>query len=240
MFGLFRTAKPSRAAFFSQDPVLEEALQEHTAAYFHSGHTLSNFSPEARQRIVNDLRQRISDICASPARKDELRRHIAEYVVLYAALCVFALTEDEKAVMEYGRNPYISGQLHHHIRRAAELHDEMRGQVDRGLGDNELVAFANTRAAIMLYYANALNMVRIRRRDTALSTDWYRPFVEAMLVWEEDNARERLGLPRLVPGELHGLPYYGFLEVVLAGEADPVSRWKAKFPQLPLGNVSPL
>jgi len=241
MFGLFKSAKPSRVAFFSKDAVLEEALQEHTAAYFHSGHTLSSFSPEARQRIVNDLRQRISEIWASPTGKQELRRLIAEYVLLYAALTVFALTEDEKVMMEYGRNPYISGQLHHHIRRAGELHDEMRGQVDRGLSDHELVAFANTRAAIMLYYANALNMVRIRRGDTLPRRDWYKPFVEAMLVWEEDNARERLGLPRLVPGELHGLPYYGFLEVVLAGENDPVRRWQQKFPQLHLdGNVSPL
>lgn len=241
MFGLFKSTKPSRVALFSKDPVLEEALQEHTAAYFYSGHTLSSFSPDARHRIIDDLRQRISEIFASPTGRETLRRHIVEYVLRYACLCVFALTEDEKAVMEYGRNPYITGQLHHHIQRAAELHDEMRTQVDRGLSDIELRAFANTRAAVMLYYANALNMVRIRRGDTAPESDWYRPFVEAMLVWEEDNARERLDMPRVVPGELHGLPYYGFLEVVLAGEDDPLGHWKQKFPQLHLdGNIAPL
>ena len=86
----------------------------------------------------------------------------------------------------------------------------------------------------MLYYANALNMVRIHRGESALGTDWYRPFVEAMLVWEDDNMRERLGIARAVPGEFHGLPYYGFLEIVLAGEYDPVTYWKQKFPHLHL------
>ena len=241
MFGLFKSARPRREPSFSEDRVLDEALQEHTAAYFYSGQALSSFSPEARRNIIDDLRRRISDIYASSSGKEDLRRLIAEYVLLYAGLCVLALTEDEKVVMEYGRNPYITGQLHHHIRHAADLHDEMRPLLEREPSDQELVAFANTRAAVMLYYANALNMVRIHRRDTAPTGDWYRPFVEAMLVWEEDNARERLGLPRVVPGELHGLPYYGFLEVVLAGENDPVGHWKQKFPQLHLaGHIAPL
>lgn len=241
MFSFFKSARPSRVPFFSNDPVLEEALQEHTAVYFDSGQALARFSPEARNRIIGDLRQRISGIDDSFGGMEELRRLLSEYVLLYAGLCVMALTESEKAVMEYGRNPYITGQLHRHIRQAAELHDEMRQQLDRGLSDEELVVFANTRAAVMLYYANALNMVRIRRGDTQPENDWYRPFVEAMLVWEEDNARERLGLPRVVPGELHGLPYYGFLNVVLAGENDPLGHWKQKFPQLHLaGRIEPL
>lgn len=241
MFGLFKSSGPPRVPFFSNDPVLEEALQEHTAAYFYSGQALASFSPDARSGIIDDLRYRISGIYRSSDSKEELRRLLAEYVLLYAGLCVLGLTEDEKAVMEYGGNPYITGQLHHHVRQAAELHDEMRSQLDRGLSDEELVAFANKRAAVMLYYANALNMVRIRRGDTGPATDWYRPFVEAMLVWEEDNARERLGLPRVVPGELHGLPYYGFLEVVLTGDNDPVGHWKRKFPQLHLAqHIEPL
>lgn len=241
MFGLFRSSGSRQAPLFSDDPVLEEALQEHTAKYFSSGQALSRFPPEARSAIIEDLRGRISAISASPQGKAELRTLLAEYVLLFAGLCVLALTEEEKAVMEYGRNPYITGQVHRHIRRAAELHDEMRSQLERGSSDEELIAFANTRAAVMLYYANALNMVRIRRGDARPENDWYKPFVEAMLVWEEDSMRERLGLQRVVPGELHGLPYYGFLEIVLAGEEDPMSRWTGKFPQLPLaGRRGPL
>lgn len=241
MFGLFKRTIPPRRPFFSDDPVLEEALQGQTAWYFDSGQALARFSPEARRGIMEDLRQRISGIYGSIDGKSQLRRLIAEYVLLYAGLCVLGLTEEEKAAVEYGRNPYITGQLHHHIRQAARLNDEMGLPLDNGLGDEALVAFANSRAAVMLYYANALNMVRIRRGDTGPVTDWYLPFVEAMLVWEEDNARERLGLPRVVPGELHGLPYYGYLEIVLAGEIDPVGCWKAKFPQLHLaGHIEPL
>lgn len=240
MFGLFKRARPPQP-FFSDDPVLEEALQEHTARYFDSGQALARFPPDARSGIIDDLRKRISGIHGSLDGKAQLRRLIAEYVLLYAGLCVMSLTEDEKEVMEYGRNPYITGHLHHHVRQAARLNDEMRLPINTGLGDEALVAFANSRAAVMLYYANALNMVRVRRGDIGPTIDWYQPFVEAMLVWEEDNARERLGLPRVVPGKLHGLPYYGYLEMVLAGEIDPVGCWKAKFPQLHLaGHIEPL
>ena len=73
MFGLFKSSKPPQGPFFSDDPVLEEALQAHTTAYFYSGQALASFSPDARSGIMNDLRSRISGIVFNDANADGVR-----------------------------------------------------------------------------------------------------------------------------------------------------------------------
>jgi len=36
-----------------------------------------------------------------------LRNQLAEFVIGFSKLAVLALTEEEKAIMEYGKNPYV-------------------------------------------------------------------------------------------------------------------------------------
>jgi hypothetical protein len=76
--------------------------------------------------------------------------------------------------------------------------------------------------------------------DRDREKDWFRPFVEAQLVRSEDITRQKLGLPRLVPGPLHALPYSTFLNMVVEGETNPFVSWTKAFPGLYLAGEGPL
>lgn len=235
MFGLFKNAGQASAGRFSRDRVLNEALHHHTKTYFYSGQALAALSDEAKLALIADLRARIATIESSNDSRSLIRQHLSDFVLLYAGVAALALTEDERPLMEFGRNPFITGELHRHIRDAAANHGELAPLLSQGASNEELMSFANKRAAVALYFANAFNMVRIQNGDVT-QPDWYRPFVEAMLVWEEDDMRDRLAMPRLVRGEVYGLAYYSFLEIVLSGEPDPLNAWQNRWSELPLGS----
>jgi hypothetical protein len=81
-------------------------------------------------------------------------------------------------------------------------------------------------------------MVRIYLGDEA-ARDWYHPFIEAQLVGEEAQIRDRLGLPPLLPGDVDGLAYFMFFDTVLAGEPDPFRAWLNQWPELYLAGEGP-
>ncbi|MBN8807800.1 MAG: hypothetical protein J0I47_06145 [Sphingomonas sp.] len=104
----------------------------------------------------------------------------------------------------------------------------------------DLKQFANSRSAVMLYYCNGFNMARIAIGDTDPKKDWYIPLVEAQMTWEEDTYREQLGMKRLVPGILHGLPYSSMMNYTLAGEVNPFFKFREEFPNLYLAGEGPM
>ena len=62
-FCLFKSSRPSRAPFFNDDPVLEEALQEHTAAYFYPGQALAERAQRDHERSAVANQFRIPTFC---------------------------------------------------------------------------------------------------------------------------------------------------------------------------------
>lgn len=221
---------------------LGRALDEHTREFFYSGHTLSWLRQDNKEKHVRALYDLLGRIDRAENPPMQLRTALADYVILYAQMAVLSLTEEEKAGHFFAANPYITGEIHRRIVEAAP-HVEEAAQFawqTEGASAEDLMGFANARGALMLFYANALNMVRIEGGDTDPVKDWYKPFVEAMLVWEEDTLRDRLGMPRLVPGALHGLPYSTFLNQVTNGEANPFYSWTKAFPDLYLAGEGPL
>jgi len=105
---------------------------------------------------------------------------------------------------------------------------------------DDLIAYANTRSALMLYYANGLNMVRMAIGDEDRQKVWFRPFVEAMLVQEEDNQREKLGLPSLFDDVVRALPYSVYLDLVINGARQPFYEWAKLWPDRYLAGEGPL
>jgi hypothetical protein len=223
--------------------VLEKALKDHVQEYFYSGHALSWIRPENKERLVGELFTQFSAIEASPDPRMTLRERLAEYVLLFAQLQMLCLTEDEKAEHIFKDSPYISGKIHHHIVQAAEHVEEAAqfvwGQDSKATAE-ELMNFANTRTAVMLFYANGLNLVRISAGDTDAAKDWFKPFVEAMVVWQEHVLRMELGLPALLSDPLEGFIYGTFLDYVLDGDANPFFSWTRAHPDLYLAGKGPL
>jgi hypothetical protein len=61
--------------------------------------------------------------------------------------------------------------------------------------------------------------------------DWYRPFVAAMMAWQEDTYRRSLGLPPALEAESEGVRlraiwYSTFMNRVVNGDANPLAGWR--------------
>jgi len=242
MFSLIENARAFVTAWKFRRTALGRALSNLSQEYFYSGHTLSAFDDAAKKRLIARLYEHLGQIASAPDPARQLREILADYVLQFAALQVLGLSAEDKAASFYSNSPYISGALAPHIGDAALHHEEMARLVrtDEPQSDADLVAFANKRSALALFYANGLNMARIDMGDTDPQNDWYRPFVEAMLVWEEDVIREKLSLPRLTPGPLYSLPYSTYFNAVMNGDANPFVEWRNAFPDLYLSGEGPL
>ena len=225
---------------FQRTP-LAQAIRQHTQEYFHGGSALTSFTQENKEKLVADFCQRVSLIYQSENPVLACRELLAEYMLLFAQLQVHCLKENEKAEMFYGENPYISGQLWRHIQESSDHHEELARYKweDPELSPEDLVGIANTRCALYLYYVNGMNIVRNALGDESKDKDWFRPFVEAMLVNEEDHLRRKLDLPELVPGHLGALRYSVFLNYVVDGEQHPFFTWCREFPDSYLAGEGP-
>jgi hypothetical protein len=225
---------------FQRTP-LAQAIRLHSQNFFHGGSVLTNFKQENKEKLVADFCQRASLIMQSPNPALACREALAEYTLLFAQLQVHCLKEFEKAQMFYSENPYISGQLWRHIRESSDHHDELARYKweNPELTDEDLLDIGNTRCAVYLYYANGLNLVRMELGDFSEEKDWFRPFVEAMLVNEEHRLRDELGLPSLVPGPLGSLQYAVLLDIVISGERHPFFKWCRDFPDRYLAGEGP-
>lgn len=210
---------------------LGQALSMHTRDYFYSQTALSSLSQQGKDKLISDFYSKVFGLAQSSNSALELRTLLAEYVLLFAQLQVLCLTEEEKAQAFYKDNPYISGELWRQIEALCEDVDELacfRWETP-DVTKEDLISFANARCALYLYYANGLNMVRLEIGDKA-DKDWFRPFVEAMLVWHESSIREKHGLPQLVPGVVGGLTYSAFMNYVVDGLPNPFFEWVKNFP----------
>jgi len=239
--GLLDSAKALLAARKFKQSTLGRALALHTDEHFYKGSALSDFSQANKDRLIGDFYGKIVSIGQADNAVMACRELLCEYVLSFAGLAVLCLKEEEKAAQVYASNPYISGTLWRHIEYAVAHNDEMAKLKWAHPESNaeELVAYANARSALMLYYANGLNMVRIELGDTDPQKDWYRPFVEATMVVDEDRQREKLGLVRLCPGSVGSLPYNLFLEFVINGSQNPFYEWTKAWPDRYLGGEGP-
>lgn len=239
--GILNTAKAHFANQKFQRSPLGQAIREHTRRYFYAGNTLAGLEEATKRQTIDSFWQQLVECQAADNPALALREKLTSYTLSAAGLMILALTEDEKAVMEYGKSPYISGTLHHHVKEAVPFNDDLKACVFQ-LGEKsteELVGIANSRGAMHLYFANGFNMARIAIGDTRPPKDWYQPLMEAMLVWKEDVYREKLGLPRLTPAQLHAIPYSRYVDLVVLGESNPFQSWVETFPNLYLAGEGP-
>ncbi|NKK62812.1 hypothetical protein GFL88_04555 [Rhizobium leguminosarum bv. viciae] len=213
-----------------ENSVLGQALAQHTQEFFRDS-ILSGLPQDRKDRMIGGFYEQVAAVGQSPTGFLDLRMALAEWVWHYSKYQVLCLKESEKASAYHRENPFISGELYHHIRKAAEKNDDL-AQILRGdpnVTDGDLISHANKECARALYYANGLNMVRLESGDKT-ERNWYKPFVEALLVYEEDNVRSSIKLPGLLPKGKDGVIYSGFFNLVVTGEQDPLLVWARACP----------
>lgn len=222
-----------------QRSVFAQALKHHTQQYFHGGTVLSSLSQESKERFVAELMHKMASCFQAENPVMAVREAMVGYVLGYAELQVLCLTEDEKQDAFYSENPYISGELHNHISNAAELVEEVaRFKWETEVDAQDLVDFCNARCAVYLYFMNAFNMARMELGDKT-DPDWFRPLVEAQLVYAENSIRDKIGLQLLTADMIEAMAYSAMWNMVENGEIAPFYEWCKTFPDKYLAGRGP-
>lgn len=224
---------------FMKSP-LALALREHTQEYFYRGIILSDMSEENKQKQVNGLMSQLGAALASENPAMAVREGLVGYTIQYAKLQVLCLTSEEKAEAFYYQNPYISGELHNYIDQLADQVEEVkRFKWENNASKEDLVDFCNGQCALYLYYLNAFNLVRMEIGDKT-DPDWFRPLVEAQLVYEENSFRNEEGLPLTVNDMIEALTYSAMFSKAADGAVNPFFEWCTTWPDMYLAGRGPL
>lgn len=212
-----------------QDSFLGKALAQHVREYFFENEILKSIPDELRQNLIEDFYKKIFELSKSDEPLLMLRGFVASYVHSYAIYQVLCLTEKEKETSFFRNASCISAGLHRQIKSLSYYNDELRAltQGNEELTDEDLLTFCRTKAAISMFYLNGMNIVRFELKDVVKERDWLRPFIESMLIWEEDKCRESIGLPGLLTDKEEALKHGTFLHFVTNGSADPYVAWEA-------------
>ena len=211
-----------------QNSFLGKTLARHTQEYFTQYPRLADFSEETKNKIVGDFYHKIFSLTKADNPFLAMREHLASYVVGFSGLQVLCLTEEEKIGASYSDCPYISGQLHSHIEKAVKHVDELRELKWKypEITNSDLISFCNSRCLLQLYYLNGFNYVRSEFDDFDKEKDWLQPFLTSMMIWDEDQIRDKIGLESLLPNSLDGLKHSTFMNMVVNGYKTPSFEWE--------------
>ena len=211
-----------------QNSFLGKALASHTREFFYEHAVLKNIPEEAKQGLIDDFYQKIFELTQSEEPLLTLRGYIASFVHSYAIFQVLCLTPEVKAKSFYQNNPHISGNLYPHIKSLSVYNKEINelSLSNELLEDEDLLSFCRTKAAISLFYMNGINIVRYELKDIVKGEDWLRPFIESMLIWEEETCRQNIGLPSLFENANEAQKHSDFLQCVSNGAEDPYAAWQ--------------
>jgi hypothetical protein len=197
MFGTVERFMQKRAAIRFHRSPLGQDLRRHTTFYFEKS-ILRGLPQESKDRLTEDFYGRIIAIAQSDNPFMHCREQIADYAISYANFQVLSLKPEEQAEGSHD-SPYISGQLHVHIRECSAHNDELSQLLWKHpeVSDQDLIERANAKCAVYLYFLNGLNRVRYEFKDyePAEGKDWFRPVIRSMLISEEANYRRKIGLP---------------------------------------------
>lgn len=211
-----------------QNSTLGKMLAAHTEEYFTKYPRLADFSAETKNKLIGDFYNAVFNLSKAENPFLAMRERLASYVIGFAEHQVLCLTEEEKQGTFYSDCLYISGALHKHIDKAVKHVDDLRELKWKhpDISNEELVSFCNSRCVLHLYYVNGFNLVRSEFDDLDKEKDWLRPFLKSMLIWHEDQMREKIGLPSLLPDSLDGLKHSTFMNLVANGHRNPYFEWE--------------
>jgi hypothetical protein len=218
---------------------LLEAIESHSREYFFGEiPSLARLPSDVKQAYIDELNRVVSEIFEAKDSFLEMRAQLVSHALLYAHVNVLSMTEDGKVQLGYGDERFISGELHHHIRKLWTHCVPLTSEPFPGKAedtDKELLQLVGQHGAFALYYMNGLNKVRVGHfKDFIEERDWFRPLVRSLMILSENSYRSEIGLPSLLEKShdeeaLTILPQY-----VTGGHKDPYTEWKQNIQSLVL------
>jgi hypothetical protein len=228
-----------------QGSSVREIFEKYTDDFVSPKTILGSHSEEFQKELKQEMHESVSDILRAESSLLKCREKLAAYVVNYADWMVLGLKPEEKPHLQkqHGvKMSYVSGELHRHIRYCSRYNSDLArvAQETKDVTDDDLIGWANARSCAFLYLMNCINVVRVDVNDYKVTPghkgDWFQPFVQSMLIWKEDEYRNKIGLPTLLPDGLASC-HSTFLTGVLKGVSDPLSYWETAH-ELKHGDVS--
>jgi hypothetical protein len=224
---LKRFSERQKSKKFRQSP-FGQALERHLIDGFNSS-MMRDLSPEGKQTIAGRLANKIDGITQADEPFLQCRMEFAGTAVAYADLQVLCMIESEKPGVPHFRSPYISGELHRHIRKCVPHNEDLKQHVWRypDCTDKDLIGMANFWCAENVYYLNGLNLLRkeFKDYDTDPTKDWLQPLLISLLIFYENTYRNKIGLPSLTPS-YEALRLSTMMNLVRDGHANPLYEWE--------------
>lgn len=228
-----------------RDPVVQmgrEAIRLNWTASPEMKQTFRSLSKDFVPNIATQMMQTVIGIAAAQDPRMANRQRLVEVVLQLALFTVLLLRPPPHpdATGLRGR-PGITGELWERMPELVRKNKELRdffvpmGGVDN-LSPDELRDGITIRRYVLHGWAGMLQTLRMAWHDAVPEplTDWYRPLVENLCAWEEQQARQLLGMETALGGsgrmpEVESLARFTLMNDVLSGAADPVSEWKEHY-----------
>jgi len=205
-----------------------QALERHLIDGFNAS-MMRDLSPEGKQAIAGRLAKKIDGITQAKEPFLQCRMEFAGTAVAYAELQVLCLLESEKPKISHCRSPYISGELHRHIRKCVPYNEDLKWVVGKypDCTDRDLIAHGNFFCAENIYYLDGLNLLRreFKDYDTDPAKDWLHPLITSLLIFAENTYRGKIGLPSLTPS-YEALRLSTMMNFVRDGHSNPLHEWE--------------
>jgi len=229
---LRRMLTPRTAAREMRDnPVLKASVS--CAAEIYGQTPLAELIDEQTQSALSRrLYLDLSEICNAREPRTRCRDKLVETMLRFAPFQVVMIppppTTDDSGLREL---PGITGELQPRIEDLIEADTDLRTELEAYTEDQDTDA---TRHALRrsywesYWFLESFNAARIQLGDTLDPGDWYRPFMHAACVTQEDLFRRELDLPPAFEADIAQVVVTAFsiyTDVVVSGADDPEREW---------------
>lgn len=229
---LRRMLTPRTAARENRDnPVLKASVSR--AAEIYGQTPLAELIDEQRQSALSRrLYLELNEICNASEPKTRCRDKLVETMLRFAPFQVVMIPPPPRADDTGLRElPGITGELQPRIEDLIEADTDLRADLGAYTAERDT---GSTRHALRrsywesYWFLESFNAARIQLGDTLDPGDWYRPFMHAACVTQEDLFRRELDLPPAFEPDIAQVVVTAFsiyTDVVVSGADDPVSEW---------------
>jgi len=201
---------------------LNRAVEEFNEYYFTKVFLASK---SERDVITAELRKTIESIEISADPMRALCEQIVLRANLYGDFEVISLDRDLKTRNLLHNTPFISGDLHRHIRECAAHVGALKELVaEPDATDEVLYEVTKMHAARFMHSLQVFRLMFVA--GAGAEPDWFAPVIISSLIWAEHKYRTRLGLASLLVRPQDIELHKRLFELVREATPNPMSLWQ--------------
>ena len=228
LFGAGTAVKAGR-----ENPVLNAVVTQSAIIY---GQTpLRDYIAEdERSELSRQLFLEINSICNAVepilACRDKLATTMLKFAS-YQVLVIPPVPEEDSSGLR--GQPGITGQLKERLLQIVQKNDVLRAEIYEATDSRSYEALWEViqRSYWKSYwFLGTFNAARVEMNDVEKDNDWYRTFMHAACANQEHLYRWELELPPAFSEDVArtaSTAYSVFTDIVLSGEQNPVTEWRA-------------